>query len=180
MYKESADEIIITPCAWLTQTTIYDYEPRHLKDCHALDEYNLLKKLRTCRLLDTFVGYSCHSTRSKVRTTIDSLGYFSADDIYFGIHRNFGKVVIPVMAVGWQIPLKMASIAQQLQAYSAEFLPLPIIPAVAQFIEDNLIALFSFEYNEDQLTVSAERHYRIVHTDELAIENLGAYRTRTI
>lgn len=47
-------------------------------------------------------------------------------------------------------------------------------------MEENLIALFSFEMRENGIGVSSERHYRLVRPDELTADDLTAYRMRTV
>ena len=48
----------------------------------------------------------------------------------------------------------------------------------AQFIQDNLIALFEFEKTNDGIKVSSEKHYRLVHSEDLSQEELESYRIR--
>jgi hypothetical protein len=50
----------------------------------------------------------------------------------------------------------------------------------AQFIEDDLIALFSFELQDGHPAVLAEKHYRLCYTNELSDEELASYRSRPL
>jgi len=51
-------------------------------------------------------------------------------------------------------------------------------PIGAQFMADDLIALFSFEQGTDSMAISAEKHYRLVPPDSLSEDDLKTYRTR--
>jgi hypothetical protein len=48
----------------------------------------------------------------------------------------------------------------------------------AQFMADETIALFEFEWNKDQLVISTEKHYRLVPPDQMTTEDLANYRKR--
>ena len=48
----------------------------------------------------------------------------------------------------------------------------------AQFMQDNLIALFEFEESPSGIVLVSEKHYRLVPPDELTPEDLNAYRER--
>jgi hypothetical protein len=52
------------------------------------------------------------------------------------------------------------------------------IPVAANFMEHNLIALFSFEEDENGVSISCERHYRLVPPEELTEDELENYRNR--
>ncbi len=46
-------------------------------------------------------------------------------------------------------------------------------------MDDNLIALFELEKDEkDNIRVSSEKHYKLVHPDELSFEELERYKIR--
>jgi hypothetical protein len=51
-------------------------------------------------------------------------------------------------------------------------------PIGAQFMADEIIALFEFEWSKDQLAVAAEKHYRLVPPDQMTGEDLADYRQR--
>jgi hypothetical protein len=53
-------------------------------------------------------------------------------------------------------------------------------PIGAQFMEDNLIALFEFEESQDSIAIASEKHYRLVPPDQLTAEDLQAYRERSL
>lgn len=49
----------------------------------------------------------------------------------------------------------------------------------AQFMRDDVIALFEFEVTDEQVTVRDEKHYRLVLPNELTPEELAQYRRAT-
>ncbi len=52
-------------------------------------------------------------------------------------------------------------------------------PIAAQFMADNLIALFELEQNEDRVSVLNEKkHYRLVLTEDFSSTDLEVYRSR--
>jgi hypothetical protein len=46
-------------------------------------------------------------------------------------------------------------------------------------MQDDLIALFEFGEGENGVALAEEKHYRLVHPDELSPEELERYRNRT-
>lgn len=51
-------------------------------------------------------------------------------------------------------------------------------PVAAQFMSDDVIALFTFEKSADGVKVVVEGHYRLVDPKELTDADLAAYRQR--
>ena len=49
----------------------------------------------------------------------------------------------------------------------------------AQFMEGGTIALFEFEQDNGLVTISAEKHYKLVPPEEVTEIDLVAYRQRT-
>lgn len=52
------------------------------------------------------------------------------------------------------------------------------VPIAAQFVDMNLIALFSFEESEKGISILSEKHYRLVPHEDLSEEELLSYRNR--
>lgn len=61
---------------------------------------------------------------------------------------------------------------------AARFPRLICRPIAAQFMMDELIALFEFEESEAGVVVSAEKYYRLVAPGGLSPADLAAYRAR--
>jgi hypothetical protein len=49
-------------------------------------------------------------------------------------------------------------------------------PLAAQSMVDNVVALFEFESVDEIVSVSEERHYRLVAPEDLSTEGLARYR----
>ncbi len=51
-------------------------------------------------------------------------------------------------------------------------------PIAAQLVDLGLIALFEFELSDNEMKVTAEKHYQLVSPDELSPDELDSYLTR--
>ncbi|EKD34564.1 MAG: endonuclease [uncultured bacterium] len=51
-------------------------------------------------------------------------------------------------------------------------------PIAAQFMADDVIALFEFEWSNGQLAIATEKHYRLVPPEQMNSEDLVQYRKR--
>jgi hypothetical protein len=47
----------------------------------------------------------------------------------------------------------------------------------AQFMQDDLIALFEFERSEGKICIREEKHYRLVPNKDLTDDELASYRS---
>jgi hypothetical protein len=63
---------------------------------------------------------------------------------------------------------------------AAKFPNLICRPIAAQFLEENLIALFELESTAKGISVSAEKHYRLVPPEEMTPKDLKLYRKRPL
>ena len=52
-------------------------------------------------------------------------------------------------------------------------------PVAAQFLGEELIALFELELTDRGIGVSAEKHYRLVRAEDLSTEELRSYQNRS-
>ena len=51
-------------------------------------------------------------------------------------------------------------------------------PIAAQFMDEGVIALFEFESGENGVTISSEKHYKLVSPKEVTDTDLQNYRGR--
>jgi hypothetical protein len=144
------------------------------------DEQALLAKLRYNRLIDIFTSLTCYSLQNHLRTTVDELGQTETDEVYIGLDRRGVHFVIPVQAKGGRDRIGRIQIEQDIALCAAKFPGLICILIAAQFMANDVIALFSFEYSEERLAISAERHYRLVRTEALSIEELAVYQSSRV
>jgi hypothetical protein len=142
------------------------------------DEQGLLTKLRYNRLIDIFLGVSCYALQNHLRTTVPGIGQIETDEIYIGLDNRGIHYVIPVQAKGGKDQLGAVQIEQDFALCKYKFPGLACIPVAAQFMENNLIALFSFEQSDKGISILCEKHYRLVESSELSDEEISAYRKR--
>ena len=107
------------------------------------------------------------------------MGQVETDEIYVGIDQRGAQYVFPVQAKGGKDQLGVVQIEQDFALCSSKFPNLICRPIAAQFLEDNLIALFSFESGDNGVAISDEKHYRLVPPEQMTDEDLANYRKRT-
>ena len=172
-------QVVIAPSAILAETKIPDATPGIISRYRLNDEQALLAKLRYNRLLDIFTGLACYSLQSHLRTTAPGVGQVETDEIYVGIDRRGVHYVLPVQAKGATERIGVVQIEQDLAVCAVKFPELVCRPVAAQFMADDLIALFELEQTEQGIRVSTERHYRLVPPEALSSEELATYRHRS-
>jgi hypothetical protein len=144
------------------------------------DEQAILAKLRYNRLVDIFTGLTCYSLQSHLRTTLRDGSQVETDEIYIGLDKRGAHYVIPVQAKGGKDKIGVVQIEQDFELCAFKFPQLICRPISAQFMEDNLIALFEFEKANDEIKVTSEKHYRLVKPDELSPDEIKGYAMRQI
>ena len=152
------------------------------------DEQALLARVRYNRLLDVFTGLACYPLQSHLRTSITvasaidgepSSSQVETDDLYVGLDKHGAHHILPVQAKGGSDALSVIQIWQDFRVAGQKFPQLIPRPVAAQFMEDNVIALFEFEEANDEITIAREHHYNLVPSEELTRDELAAYRTAT-
>lgn len=162
----------------LAVTKIPDATPGIISKYAFSDEQALLARVRYNRLIDVFLGIACYSLQNHLRTTVTGMGQVETDEIYVGVDKSGSHYVVPVQAKGGADKLNRVQIEQDI-AVCAEKLPALICrPVGAQFMEDELIALFEFEQQGDDVRVTSEKHYQLVQPDAVTEQDLLAYRQR--
>jgi len=169
---------IITPSDILVETKILDSTPGVIIKYTLHDEQALLARLRYNRLIDIFTGLACYSLQSHLRTTLKDGSQIETDEIYIGLDKRGVHYVLPVQAKSKKDKIGIVQIEQDYDMCAIKFPHLLCRAIAAQFIQDNLIALFEFEKTNDGIKVSSEKHYRLVHSEDLSQEELESYRIR--
>ena len=142
------------------------------------DEQAVLARVRYNRLIDVFLGIACYSLQNHFRTTVRGMGQIETDVIYVGVDKGGSHYVVPVQAKGGNDNLNRVQIEQDI-ALCADRLPSLICrPVGTQLIRDDLVALFEFEQQGDDLKVVSEKHYQLVPPDAVTPEDLDRYRQR--
>jgi DNA methylase len=174
-----APKSTITPSTVLAETKILDATPGIIAKYALNDEQALLAKLRYNRLVDLFMGLTCYSLQNHLRTTVSGMGQVETDELYIGMDKRGAQYVMPVQAKAGTDRIGIVQIEQDIAMCAAKFPGLVCRPIAAQFMDENLIALFELEPTEKGIKVSTERHYRLVRPEELTPEELEKYRTRS-
>lgn len=169
----------IEPSEHLVETKVPDATPGIIEMYALSDEQALLAKLRYNRLIDIFLSITCYSLQNHLRTTVPQLGQVETDEIYVGIDNRGAQYVIPVQAKGGQDKLSAVQIAQDFALCEHLFPELIARPVAAQFMTDDLIALFSFELQDGHPAVESEKHYRLVEAEAIEEVDLVHYRARS-
>lgn len=164
----------------MAETKILDATPAMIAKYAIGDEQGLLAKLRYNRLVDIFTSITCYSLQNHLRATVRGVGQVETDEIYVGVDQRGVQYTFPVQAKGGSDLLGIIQIEQDFALCKQKFPRLICIPIAAQFMDDNLIAMFSFEQDSDgAVVISAEKHYRLVPAEGISNEDLDIYRRRT-
>jgi hypothetical protein len=181
----AVEEWHIVPTPGLSETKVPDATPGIVTKYSFDDEQSLLAKLRYNRLIDIFTGVTCYSLQNHLRTQLEGLGQIETDEIYVGVDQRGAHYVFPVQAKGGSEKgrrdrMNIVQIEQDLALCKKKFPSLICRPIGAQFITNNLIALFAFEEGEGGVTRNLEKHYRLVPPEQVTPEDLKLYQERLL
>lgn len=166
------------PNSELAETKIPDATPEIISRYALSDEQALLAKVRYNRLIDVFTGLTCYSMQNHLRTKILENVQIETDELYVGIDKRGAHFVLPIQAKGNGERIGSVQIRQDLDLCADKF-PDAICRSIgAQFMEDNVIALFEFEQAVPDIKIVAEKHYRLVSNNDLSKEELKQYVKR--
>jgi hypothetical protein len=168
----------ITPNPMLSETKIPDATPGIIAKYALNDEQALLAKLRYNRLIDIFTGITCYSLQNHLRTTVKGMGQIETDELYVGVDHRGIQYVLPVQAKGGSDQINIIQIEQDFAMCAEKFPSLVSLPIATQFMDENLIALFSFTEGDNGISILTEQHYRLVPHKELTEDELLSYRKR--
>jgi hypothetical protein len=176
----TATAATIQPNVSLVETKIPDATPGIIAMYALSDEQALLAKLRYNRLIDIFTGVTCYSLQSHLRTFVANLGQIETDEIYVGVDKRGVHYVFPVQAKGAKEKISVVQIEQDIAMCASKFPSLICRPIAAQFMKQDLIALFELEQTKSGLGISSEKHYLLVEPDNLSPEELQKYAVRNL
>jgi hypothetical protein len=170
----------IRPSVSLVETKIPDATPGIIAMYALNDEQALLAKLRYNRLIDVFTGVTCYSLQSHLRTFVDNVGQIETDEIYVGVDKRGAHYVFPVQAKGSKDRISVVQIEQDTAMCRSKFPNLICRPIAAQFMKEDIIALFELEQGTSGIGISSEKHYLLVEPDNLSPEELAKYAMRNL
>ncbi len=168
----------IVPNDALVETKILDATPGMVSRYRLSDEQALLATLRYNRLIDVFTGVTCYSLQNHLRTTVPDLGQVETDEIYVGLDKRGAHYVFPVQAKGGRDRINIVQIIQDFALCKAKFPSLLCRPIAAQFMADDVIALFEFEESKKGFGIQAEKHYRLSQSQQVSDVELTGYAKR--
>lgn len=166
----------IVPRADLVRIAIPDSTPEIIRAYALDDEQALLAIVRYNRLIDTFLGLTTYSLQNHLRTTVKGIGQIEIDELYIGLDKRGCHYVIPVQAKGGKDQIGIVQTTQDIRFVEQKFPGLRARAIAAQFMEDQVVALFELALVEDEVRVVEERHYRLVPARDLDREALRTYR----
>lgn len=172
----------VNPTLGVSVTKVPDATPGLIDLYSKTDEQALLAKLRYNRLLDIYSGVTTYSLQSHMRTTIPE-SQIETDEVYVGLDRHGAHYVFPVQAKGGKDFLSVVQIWQDFKMCEAKFGGLVPRPIAAQFMRDDVIAIFSFNWDGDYgITISpgSERHYKLVDPGSLSSSEIAAYAAAAV
>lgn len=173
-----AKTVRIAPNPNLATIKIPDATPEIIAAYALSDEQALLAKVRYNRLIDVFLGIATYSLQSHLRTTVEGIGQIEIDEVYVGLDRAGRQFVVPVQAKGGGDKLNVVQTKQDMACCAKKFPGLICRALSAQFMEDDLIALFELTLEGDTIKIVDEAHYRLVPADQISADELAAYQLR--
>jgi hypothetical protein len=168
----------IVPRSELVAIKVPDATPEIIAAYALNDEQALLAKVRYNRLVDIFLGLTAYSLQNHLRTTVSSLGQIEIDEVYVGIGKSGSQFIIPVQAKGGNDQLSAVQAKQDIACCKEKFPNLICRPVSAQFMEEDVIAIFELTIEKDEVKIVEERHYKLVPADAISAEELTTYRKR--
>jgi len=168
----------IYPTNGLLVRKIPDATPEIIAQYALTDEQALLAKIRYNRLIDIFLGIVAYSLQNHLRTTIDNYGQIEIDELYVGIDTRGVQYIVPVQAKGGKDVLGVIQTIQDTMFCQTEERYANCIPRTvsAQFMADNVIALFELAFDGDEVSIVRECHYQLTDAASIRPEDIQRYR----
>ena len=177
LYKFSLVKVNrVLPRDDLVRISIPDATPELIRAYSLDDEQALLAIVRYNRLIDTFLGLTTYSLQNHLRTTVKGIGQIEIDELYVGLDKRGYHYVIPVQAKGGKDQIGIVQISQDIRFVEDKFPGMRCRAIAAQFMENEVIALFELTLQDDEIKVVEERHYRLVSAKQLESDAIRDYR----
>ncbi len=174
---EAVKNATLEPSTNRSVIKIQDATPGIIAANAQTDEQALLARLRYNRLIDTFLRITCYSLQSHLRTTVSGMGQIETDELYLGVDRNGAQYVVPVQAKGGRDRHSAVQIRQDMALCAEKYAKFISRPIGAQFMTGDVIALIEFRFEDGEVVVANEQHYRLVPSDGITAAELQAYRS---
>ena len=155
---------------------IPDATPELIRGYALDDEQALLAIVRYNRLIDTFLGLTTYSLQNHLRTTVKGIGQIEIDELYIGLDKRGCHYVIPVQAKGGKDQIGVVQTTQDIRFVEEKFPGIQCRAISAQFMTDQVVALFELTLQGEEIKLVEERHYKLVPASELDRDAIRAYR----
>jgi hypothetical protein len=142
------------------------------------DEQALLAKVRYNRLVDLFLGIVAYSLQNHLRTTVRDMGQIELDELYVGVSRSGQQFAVPVQAKAGADRLGAIQTLQDIACCAEKFPRLTCRPVSAQFLADDVIAMFELTVQDGEVRIQEEKHYLLVPADRIGADDLKTYSSR--
>lgn len=166
----------VLPREDLVRIDIPDATPELIRAYALDDEQALLAIVRYNRLIDTFLGLTTYSLQNHLRTTVKGIGQIEIDELYVGLDKRGCHYIIPVQAKGGKDQIGIVQISQDIRFVEDKFPGMKCRAIAAQFMDDQIIALFELTLQDDEIKVVEERHYRLIPAKKLDHAAIRDYR----
>jgi len=158
---------------------IPDATPEIISQYALSDEQALLAKIRYNRLIDVFLGIAAYSLQNHLRTNIPNYGQIEIDELYIGVDSKGAQYIVPVQAKGGRDFLGVIQTIQdtvfcQTQQRYRNCIARPVS---AQFMDDNVIALFELCFDGNEVSIVQELHYTLAEASTITAEDLARYQS---
>jgi len=167
----------ISPNPRLAKTKVLDATPEIIRRYALNDEQALLAILQYNRLIDIFLGITCYSLQSHLRTTVAEMGQIETDGLYVGVSKPGTQYIVPVQVKGKTDDVGIVQIEQDFAVCESKFPDLECRPVAAKLMDDDIIALFEFVKSEGEISIKEEKHYRLVPNEDLSSSEIQSYRS---
>lgn len=165
----------VLPRTDLVVTKVPDATPELIRSSALGDEQALLALVRYNRLVDVFLGVAAYSLQNHLRTTAPGIGQVEVDEIYVAVDRHGAQYVLPVQAKGGRDEIGVTQAEQDLAVCEAKFPGLVPRPIAAQFMDDDVIALFELAIQDSEIVVVREHHYKLVASNAVTAADRALY-----
>jgi len=167
----------IEPNPALLPIKIPDATPEIILKYAQSDEQALLAKVRYNRLIDIFLSVAAYSLQNHLRTTVEGMGQIEIDEVYVAVNSRGAHFVVPVQAKSGSDQIGVVQTSQDVAFCQARYPELIARPLAAQFMRDDVIAVFELALVGGEIGLRREEHYRLVPASEISNDDLRAYRT---
>jgi hypothetical protein len=170
----------IVPSPHMIAIKIPDATPEIITSYALTDEQALLAKVRYNRLMDIFLGLTTYSLQNHLRTTVKAMKgtQIEIDEVYVGVNRHGEHFVMPVQAKGGTDKVSVVQTTQDVTWCHEKYPLLTCRPVSAQFMADEVIALFELTLDGLEVKLVEEKHYKLVPSDQITPEDLKLYGKR--